>query len=355
MTTRRPPRLLLLAAAASLVLTACSTADASDDASGTPGDAGSDAQLTPVTFVLDWTPNTNHTGVYVAAANGYFAEHGLDVEIIQPPEDGAEALVASGSAQFGVSYQENVTQARGQDVPVVSIAAVIAHNTSGFASPVDRGITRPKDYEGHVYGGWGSPIEGAILDALVKGDGGDPSKVTNIDIGTTSVIQAFQRDIDLGWVFEGWDLPLAKEQGVDLNLQLVRDYDDALDWYTPVLITNEDLIEQDPDLVQAFVDATTQGYEYAIDHPDDAAQILLAAEPDLDEGQVTASQEYLAAEYQSDSPEWGYQRPEVWTGFSAWLEDNGIIEPGFDPEATNAYLPGPAQATAGTTTAEALR
>ncbi|HEY0217037.1 MAG TPA: ABC transporter substrate-binding protein [Cellulomonas sp.] len=329
----RRPLLTLVSLTALAALAACgSSAGAADE---TGGD-----DLTPVTFVLDWTPNTNHTGIYVAQEKGWFADHGIDLTIVQPPEDGAEALVASGAAQFGVSYQENVTQARGQDVPVVSIAAVIAHNTSGFASPVDRGIERPADYAGHVYGGWGSPIEGAILDALVSQDGGDPEQVTKIDIGTTSVIQAFARDIDLGWVFEGWDVPLAEEQGVDLNVQLVRDYDDALDWYTPVLISSEDTIASDPELVQAFVDAATEGYEFAIDHPDDAARILLDAVPDLDEQQVTTSQTYLADEYRSDSPEWGYQRPEVWEGFSGWLTDNGIIEPGFDDDAayTNQFV-----------------
>jgi ABC-type nitrate/sulfonate/bicarbonate transport system substrate-binding protein len=333
----RRPLLVAASLAAVAGLAACgATADAADDAAT--------AGLTPATLVLDWTPNTNHTGIYVAQEKGWFAEHGIDLEIVQPPEDGAEALVASGAAQFGVSYQENVTQARGQEVPVVSIAAVVAHNTSGFASPVDRGIERPADYAGHVYGGWGSPIEGAILDALVAQDGGDPDQVTNVDIGTSSVLQAFQRDIDLGWVFEGWDVPLAEEQGVDLNVQLVRDYDEALDWYTPVLISSEDTIASDPELVQAFVDAATEGYEFAIDNPDEAADILLDAVPDLDEGQVRASQEYLADEYRSDSPEWGYQRPEVWEGFSGWLEDNGIIEPGFDYDAayTNQFVEGDA-------------
>lgn len=336
MSTRHPHRLALLAVPSLLALAACSS-----PASGSSEDASADG-LTPVTVVLDWTPNTNHTGLYVALANGYFADQGLDVSIVQPPEDGAEALVASGSAQFGVSYQENVTQARQSDVPIVSIAAVIAHNTSGFASPVDRGITRPKDYEGHVYGGWGSPIEGAILSALVAGDGGDPSKVTNVDIGTTSVIQAFQRDIDLGWVFEGWDVPLAQEQGLDLNLQLARDYDDALDWYTPVLISNEDVVADEPELAQSFVTAATQGYTYAIEHPTEAADVLLEQVPDLDAEQVHASQEYLADEYQSDSPEWGYQREEVWSGFSTWLEENGIIDPGFDWASayTNQFVEG---------------
>ena len=85
--------------------------------------------------VLDWTPNTNHTGLYVARDNGFFKDHGLDVEIIQPGEAGADTMVATGAADFGVGYQEGMTQARIQGVPLVSIAAIIQHNTSGFASP----------------------------------------------------------------------------------------------------------------------------------------------------------------------------------------------------------------------------
>ena len=77
------------------------------------GGSGSDEQSddsaaadNTITFVLDWTPNTNHTGVYVADKLGYFEEAGLDVEIVQPPEDGTEAMVGSGQAQFGVSFQD---------------------------------------------------------------------------------------------------------------------------------------------------------------------------------------------------------------------------------------------------------
>lgn len=88
--------------------------------------------------MLDWTPNTNHTGLYVAKEKGYFKQEGLDVNIVKPGETGADQLVASGKAEFGVGYQEGITQARIQGVPIVSIAAIIQHNTSGFASPVEK-------------------------------------------------------------------------------------------------------------------------------------------------------------------------------------------------------------------------
>jgi ABC-type nitrate/sulfonate/bicarbonate transport system substrate-binding protein len=321
-----------LATVAALTLSACGSNNTN------PTDTG--AELTAVDLVLDWTPNTNHTGLYVARENGYFAAQGLDVNIIQPPEDGAEALVGAGRAQFGVSYQENVTQARQAEVPIVSIAAVLAHNTSGFASPVDRGLENPKDYEGHTYGGWGSPIEAAILNAVVVADGGDPTKVKNLNIGTTSAIQAFQRDIDVAWLYEGWDVVQANLEGQELNFELLRTYDPVLDWYTPVLTTNETTIANDPELVQKFINAVTEGYEYTIENPLEAADILLTSVPDLDADTVRASQEYLADKYQDDSPVWGYQDQDIWKNFSAWLEANEIIEPGFDWQAayTNEFV-----------------
>lgn len=100
-----------------------------------------DAALEKVTLVLDWTPNTNHTGFYVAQEKGYFKDAGLEVEIVQPPEDGASALVASGKAQFGIDFQDSIAPAfAGEDpLPVTAVAALIQHNTSGVISRKRRG------------------------------------------------------------------------------------------------------------------------------------------------------------------------------------------------------------------------
>ena len=110
-------------------------------------------ELEKITFVLDWTPNTNHTGIYVAIANGYFAEEGLEVEVVQPPEDGAEVLVASGKAQFGVSFQDYIAPGLiGDDpLPITAVAAMIQHNTSGIISRAGEGMDTPKGLEGHKY------------------------------------------------------------------------------------------------------------------------------------------------------------------------------------------------------------
>ena len=236
-------------------------------------------ELKKVSVVLDWTPNTNHTGLYVAKEKGYFKEQGLDVEIIMPGEAGADKLVASGKSEFGVSYQEGITQARVQGVPIVSLAAVIQHNTSGFASPVAKNITTPKDFEGKTYGGWGSPVEKAIIDSLMTKENADVNKVDIVNTGDTDFFTSVKRDIDFAWIYYGWTGIEAELRNEKLNMVYLTEYSDKLDYYTPVLTTNEKMIKEDPETVKAFVHAASKGYQFAIKNPDDAADILIKAAP----------------------------------------------------------------------------
>ena len=129
-----------------------------------------------VTVVLDWTPNTNHTGIYVALANGYFQEAGLDVQVVQPPEDGAVTLVASGKAQFGVSFQDSLAPAFAGDspMPVTAVAAIIQHNTSGIVSRAGEGMDTPRglDHLDVQTGFLKIAIGKGHIDARVVGVGG---------------------------------------------------------------------------------------------------------------------------------------------------------------------------------------
>jgi ABC-type nitrate/sulfonate/bicarbonate transport system substrate-binding protein len=297
--------------------------------------------LKKVTVVLDWTPNTNHTGLYVAKEKGYFKERGLDVDIILPGEAGADQLVASGKAEFGVGYQESVTQARVQDVPLVSIAAVIQHNTSGFASPKDKGITTPKDFEGKSYGGWGSPVEKAVMTSIMKQENADVEKVDFVNMGDTDFFTAVKRDVDFAWIYYGWTGIEAELRGEELNMMYVKDYSEKLDYYTPVLTTNEKMIKKDPETVKAFLSASSKGYGFAIDNPEEAGEILLDAAPDLDKELVMKSQEWLSPKYKDDADKWGEQKLEVWENYASWMYDNDLLDKELDSKKafTNEFLP----------------
>jgi ABC-type nitrate/sulfonate/bicarbonate transport system substrate-binding protein len=300
------------------------------------------ANLKKITVILDWTPNTNHTGVYVAQQQGFYKEEGLDVEIVQPGEGTAAQLIASGQGDFGFSYQEEVTIARTKDIPIKALAAVIQHNTSGFASPVDKGIKTPRDFEGKKYGGWGSPAEEAMLKALMNQEQADFNKVEMINIGSADFFTSVSKDVDFAWIFKGWDGIQAELKGIPLNIVYLRDYHDALDFYTPVLIASEDTIKNKPDLVTAFMKATAKGYDYCIKNPEKAGQVLLDKVPELNKDLVMASQQYLANEYRSDAPRWGEMSGERWKKYADWMYSQNLLEKPLDYQQafTNQFLPG---------------
>lgn len=298
-------------------------------------------ELEKVIVTLDWTPNTNHTGLYVAKDKGYYEEIGLDVDIIQPSEGTAEQLVATDKAQFGISYQEATTFARLEGVPVVSIATVIQHNTSGFASIKDKGIETPKDFEGKKYGGWGSPVEEATLKALMEKYDGDVEKAEILTSGVIDFFASSEKDIDFAWIFEGWTGIEAQIRGIELNYIDLGKEDPALDYYTPIIITSEGLISENQELAKKFMKATAKGYEDAIENPEEAAEILLANAPELDQELVIESQKFLSNAYQAEASQWGIQKREVWANYTDWLYNNGLINSKIDIDAafTNEFLP----------------
>lgn len=342
MENMKPAFSKLLIAACMILLLVAGCAQGKGEQGAAPSDGGSEKKkLTDVKVVLDYTPNTNHTGLYVAKDQGYYEQEGLNVQIVQPGTNGADAMVASGEVPFGISYQENVTYARTQGVPLVSIAAVIQHNTSGFASAAEKNIKRPKDFEGKTYAGFGGPSEQAIIESLMQADHADFSKVKVINGGDIDFFTAIHKDIDFVWIFYGWTGVEAELRNEKLNIVYLNQYSDKLDYYTPVLVTNEKTIKENPDLVKAFMRATAKGYQFAIDKPEEAANILVKMVPDLDKNLVVASQKWLSPRYKDDAPRWGWQKPEVWQNYADWMMDHKLLEkkPDIAAAYTNDFIP----------------
>lgn len=303
-----------------------------------------EAETEKITFVLDWTPNTNHTGLYVAQSQGFFEEQGLEVEIVQPPEDGADALVASGKAQFGVSFQDTMAPgvAGENALPTTAVAALIQHNTSGIVSRKGEGMDTPKGMEGKKYATWDSPVEKAMIQNVVEEDGGDYSKVEMIPSTVTDEVSALQSNsVDAIWIFYGWAGVKMELEGLETDYFAFKDINQVFDYYTPVVIANNDFLANEPETAKKFLTALKDGYEYAIENPEDAAQILCEAAPELDKELAVASQKYLSEQYKAEVEQWGYMDPARWNSFYQWLNDNGLSENEI-PENTgfsNDYLP----------------
>jgi ABC-type nitrate/sulfonate/bicarbonate transport system substrate-binding protein len=310
---------------------------------GGSDDEGSDGR-DRVTVVLDWTPNTNHAGVYLAEAQGRYREAGLDVRIIEPGDAGALQLLASGKADVAFSPQEELIPARsGQGVPVVALAAVIQHNTSSLLSLASDGIEGPGDLPGHTYGGYGGPLETALVSALAECGGGDPDEVRFAEVGDVDYRVGLERgQYDVVWIYDAWDKIRLRQAGVDVATIPFLDHTDCIpDWYTPMLATTESELDGDRRAVlERFMDVTRTGYQEAMADPGGAADALLDAVPELDEQLVRASAEYLSTRYAEDPEEWGVQDRAVWERFAAFLGEAGMVEGEVDVDAafTNDLL-----------------
>lgn len=334
-------KLLILIAVLMLtvfVLASCSTNQTQDESKT---DAA--APKEKVSIVLDWTPNTNHTGLYVAQAKEYFAEQGIEVEIVQPPEGGAEMLVGGGGAEFGISFQDALAPnfAADDQLPVTVVATLIQHNTSGIISLKDKGIDSPAKMAGHSYATWDMPIEQAIIRKVVEDDGGKFEDITMIPSTVTDVVTALQTDVDSVWVYYAWDGIATKVKNLETNYLNFADYGTELDYYNPVLIVNNDYAKNNPDTVKKALKAIQQGYEFAIENSDEAAQILLDAAPELDPALVKESQAWLAGQYKAEVEQWGYIDQDRWDGFYGWLFENKLIDKEIPKGTgfTNEYLP----------------
>jgi ABC-type nitrate/sulfonate/bicarbonate transport system substrate-binding protein len=329
---------LALAAVGLAALTSCSSDSSSDSSS-----EGQD--LKPFTVVLDWTPNTNHAGMYLAREQGWYEDAGLEVEFIEPGDSGSLALVAAGKGDVAVSVSEELIPARVQGLPVRSIAAVVQHNTSSLLSLEEDGITEPADLAGKTYGGFGGQLEQALLDKLVTCGGGDPESLKTVDVGEADYRIGLERNqYDVVWIFDGWDGIRLQQEGVKTNTIPFIDHVDCIpDWYTPILATSTEVEGDRPEDLKAFLAATVKGYQEAMADPAAASEALLSANDDLDPELVKASAEFLSTRYAEDPGAWGQQDQNTWDDFHAFLADSGLIEQPIDVDEawTNEYLPTP--------------
>ena len=303
-------------------------------------------QAEPITIVLDWTPNTNHTGIYVALAKGWFQEAGLNVEVVQPPEGGSALLVAAGNAQFAVTAQDSIAPALSgeEPMPITAVAAIVQHNTSGIVSRAGESMDTPRGLEGHKYATWDSPAEKATIRQVMEADGGDFDKVELIPSTVTDEVSALRSgDVDAIWIFYGWAGIACQVAGLPIDYFDFADFDPVLDFYTPIIVSNNDYLAENPETAKAFLSALSRGYAYAAENPAEAADILMEAAPELKSNPelVYRSQEFLSGEYIADAARWGEIDPVRWGGYFSWLSDNGLLENPLDPAAgfSNAYLP----------------
>ncbi len=316
--------------------------------------AASRSQATPlgkVRFALDWTPNTNHTGIYVAAANGWYEQAGVDLQIL-PYTTAPETLIAAGQAECGISFQDALTFAATAGAPIVSVMAILQHTAQDIAVLASSDITRPRDLDGRIYAGFGGPQEEPTLKSVIKADGGTGT-FTTVTLDTAAYDALYAKRADFVITFAAWEGIEAKERGIELRTFKFGDYGFP-DFYQVVLACDSRWLASHPDLARAFVGATVRGFELAADDPEKAAALLVAQNPGVFDGNPALpleSQKFLAAGgyLRDENGAVGPQTLAKWQGYSGFLFDQGLLAapdgkplataPDYQALFTNQFVP----------------
>ncbi|WP_227521996.1 ABC transporter substrate-binding protein [Bacillus solitudinis] len=283
-------------------------------------------ELQEVEVMLDWYPNAVHTFLYVAIENGYFEEEGLDVKLVFPanPTDPIN-LTASGAISFALSYQPDILLAQEQGLPVTGVAPIVRSPLNHVMFLTENGFTSPADLEGKTVGFPGIPLNEAILKTMVEEDGGDFSKVNMIDVGFElgAAITSGRADAIIG-AYINHEYPVLKHEGFDISYFNPEDYG-VPSYYELVLITNEDMISNNQDLVDAFWRAAEKGYEETKEHPEQSLDILLSNQDQANFPLVKEVEEeslkILLEKMESPDEPFGSQDEAHWEHVKAWLTE----------------------------------
>ncbi|WP_112323652.1 ABC transporter substrate-binding protein [Oceanibium sediminis] len=228
-----------------------------------------------LSVALDWTPNTNHVGLYVAQAKGWFEEAGLTVEILPYTDTSSGTLVASGVAEFGILSAIGFHSQRAAGADMTAVMAVVQHETGRLVFNGERtDIQRPADLDGMTYAGFGSAWENALISSIIRNDGGEGSFET-VTLGTSAYEALANGSVDFTLEVSTWE-------GVNSVLlerpQRAFRYADygVPDQHTTFLGANGSWLDANPELAASFVQAAQRGYRFAVENPQAAADILIA-------------------------------------------------------------------------------
>ena len=319
---------LLFVMLVSLAFSGCSSA------SNNKEDKGATKELKEVNVLLDWYPNAVHSFLYAAEEQGYFKEAGLKVNLITPAgtDDGIK-LVAAGKADLAISYPKQIILARGENIPVKSVGAIVRSSLNQLMVRKDSGVKTLKDLEGKKVGYASFDIDKETVKAMVAQAGGDPSKVEFVDVGYDLMpgIETKQVDAIIGGYINHEKILLEKK-GIELETFAPSDFG-VPNNYELAFVASDDAIKNNNDTIQAFLGAAKKGFEYTQKNPDKALDLILKAQNEsfpLDEETEKKSLEILLPLMENESGKFLSQDKENWNNNIKWLKDKNLLQGDVD-------------------------
>jgi ABC-type nitrate/sulfonate/bicarbonate transport system substrate-binding protein len=298
---------------------------------GCGGDGAEPGAPKGVTLVLDFVPNAVHSGIYAAQQQGYYDERGIDLTIRQPGEStDAPKLLEAGRADFAILDIHDLGIAREKGLDVVGTMPIVQRPLAAVIARGNGPVHRPRELEGHTVGVTGLPSDEAVVDSEVSADGGDPARVDRVTIGFNAVASLAAGKVDAATGFWNAEGVALQQQGIPVRIFKVNRYG-APPYPELVLTASRQTIENDPDLVDSVVAATTSGYEFASDNPGRALDDLVSAVPSLDRTEQAAQLRALQPDLRPAPFD-----PAVLREWAAWDLEHGLLERPLDVDAAFA-------------------
>lgn len=287
-------------------------------------------RMQTITVALDWTPNINHIGLYLAKAKGWYHEAGINVQLLSPAEDNYALTPAKkmmlGQADIAMGPSESVISLNTKPQPVAARAfyAILQEDLSSIAVLQASGIERPAQLDGKIYASYKARYEDKIVQQMVVNDGGLGSlHLTYPDkLGIWNTLLSGKAHAT--WIFDHWEGVEAGLQNVPLHRFRMQDFGIPYG-YSPVLFTTRAMLDAQQPTLRAFTAATRRGYLHAQQHPAEAAELIapFLTPYDLQHNNMeTALKQYGYAFGNAETA--GVMRPEVVSQFAQWLISNQL-------------------------------
>jgi|TARA_B110000259_G_scaffold186072_1_gene236437 ABC-type nitrate/sulfonate/bicarbonate transport system substrate-binding protein len=293
--------------------------------------------MTPLKVALDWTPNTNHIGIFVAKQLGFYKEQGIEVEILNPISDNYQVTpgkkLALGIADFAIAPFETVISLNNKEnaIDAIAVFAILQEDLSSIASLKSSKINTPKLLDGKIYASYKARYEDAIVKEMVKNDGGTGALQITYPAKLGIWNTLLEGTADATWIFDNWEGIEASTKQIALNKFSMGQFGIPY-CYSPVIIARNSNLIANKEAYTLFIKATKKGYLYAANNSEITAKILKEqlTEDDIKNIDIEASIAMTAPHFGTDSS-CGFMRSERITTFLNWLvahnlENEKIIE-----------------------------
>ena len=320
--------LLMLTLAISLM--ACTSSKSANEA----------GELRQIKLPMGYIPNIQYAPFYVTIEKGYFAEEGIEIEFDYSFETDGVALTGAGEIPFAVASGEQVLLARSQGLPVVYAFAWYQQFPISVISAPELNINEPADLRGKkigLPGLFGANFIG--LEALLFSAGVDPSEVQMDAIGFNQVEAYASGNSDIVVGYTANEPIVLASQGFDLTELRVADY---VSLTANGIVTNEETIANDPELVRGMARALARGIEDTIANPDEAYEISLKFVENLKDQDKDVQMQVLTTSIEFWKAERiGYSNPQAWENMNDLLVKMQLIpEPiELSKAFTNEFIP----------------